>query len=133
MAPYLLGLFCFNTIVTVSILGGVWSVLPAYEVNQVFWVWFKHRLFIVQCVHLVLFVLEYFKIFRTLAFLCLPPCQCVYTHQAGRTPAALQQNWKSSEKSQTFKIKTQYLMNTLYEPDYLNILCYEHGRLLLLW
>ena len=26
-------------------------------------------------------------------------CQCVYTQQAGRTPA-LQQNWQSSEKSQ---------------------------------
>ena len=32
---------------------------------------------------------------------------------AGRRPA-LQQNWKSSEKSQHFKEKTQYLMNTLY-------------------
>ena len=40
-------------------------------------------------------------------------CQCVYIRQAGRTPA-LQQNWQSSEKSQHFKEKTQYLMNTLY-------------------
>ena len=39
--------------------------------------------------------------------------QCVYTHQAGRKPA-LQQNWQSSEKSQNFSEKTQYLMNTLY-------------------
>ena len=31
-------------------------------------------------------------------------CQCVYTHQAGRTPA-LQQNWQSSEKSQNFHEK----------------------------
>ena len=31
----------------------------------------------------------------------------------GRT-LALQQNWQSSEKSQNFKEKTQYLMNTLY-------------------
>ena len=30
-----------------------------------------------------------------------------------RTPA-LQQNWQSSEKSQNFKEKTQYLVNTLY-------------------
>ena len=37
----------------------------------------------------------------------------MYTHQAGKTPA-LQQNWQSSEKSQNFKEKTQYLMNTLY-------------------
>ena len=32
---------------------------------------------------------------------------------AGRRPA-LQQNWQSSEKSQHFKEKAQYLMNTLY-------------------
>ena len=35
------------------------------------------------------------------------------SHQAGRKPA-LQQNWQSSEKSQKFKEKTQYSMNTLY-------------------
>ena len=33
-----------------------------------------------------------------------PRCQCVYTHQAGRTQAQ-QQNWQSSEKSQNFKEK----------------------------
>ena len=43
----------------------------------------------------------------------LPRCQCVYTKQTGRTPA-LQQNWQSSEKSQYFEDKTQYLLNTLY-------------------
>ena len=32
---------------------------------------------------------------------------------AGRT-RVLQQDWQSSEKSQNFKEKTQYLMNTLY-------------------
>ena len=37
----------------------------------------------------------------------------VCTLQAGRTPA-LQQHWQSSEKSQIFKEKAQYLMNTLY-------------------
>ena len=37
--------------------------------------------------------------------------KCVYT-MAGQT-LALQQNWQSSEKSQHFKEKTQYLMNTL--------------------
>ena len=31
-------------------------------------------------------------------------CQCVYTHQAGWTPA-LQQNWQSSEKFKNFKEK----------------------------
>ena len=43
----------------------------------------------------------------------------VYTDDlmAGRTPA-LQQNWQSSEKSQHFKEKTQYLMNTLYKQTY---------------
>ena len=29
-------------------------------------------------------------------------CQCVYTHQAGRTPA-LQQNWQSSENSKNVR------------------------------
>ena len=33
---------------------------------------------------------------------------------AGQTPA-LQQNWQSSEKSQNFREKTQYLMNSLYK------------------
>ena len=61
-----------------------------------------------------MFFFKDFIIFRTLAFLSvLPLYQCVYTHQAGRTPA-LQQNSQSSEKSQHFKEKTQYLMNTLY-------------------
>ena len=36
----------------------------------------------------------------------------------GRT-LALQQNWQSSEKSQNFKEKTQYLMNTLYKSFFL--------------
>ena len=54
-------------------------------------------------------ILEYSGLW---SFSVFPCCQCVYTHQAGRTPA-LQQNWKSSEKSQNFKEKTQYLMNTL--------------------
>ena len=54
-----------------------------------------------------------FEIFRTLTFLCFSWCQCLYTHQAGRKPA-LQQYWQSSEKSQNFKEKAQYLMNTLY-------------------
>ena len=48
------------------------------------------------------------------SFSVLPWCrQCVYTHQAGRTPA-LQQNWQSSEKSQNYKEKKQYLMKTLF-------------------
>ena len=34
----------------------------------------------------------------------LPRCQCVYTRQAGGTPA-LQQNWKSSENFKKFKEK----------------------------
>ena len=46
-------------------------------------------------------------------FSVFPRYQCVYTYQAGRTPV-LQQNWQSSEKSQYFKEKTQYLMNTQY-------------------
>ena len=37
----------------------------------------------------------------------------MYTHLAGRKPT-LQQNWQSLEKSQNFKEKPQYLMNTLY-------------------
>ena len=55
-------------------------------------------------------ILEYSGLW---SFSVFPLCQCVYTHQVGRTPA-LQQNWQSSEKSQHFKEKTQYLMNILY-------------------
>ena len=54
----------------------------------------------------IVFFFEDLKIFWTLAFLCFPWCQCVYTHQAGRKPA-LQQNLQSSEKSQHFKEKIQ--------------------------
>ena len=67
-----------------------------------------YRVFIKYCVFS-----EDFKIFWTLAPSVFPLCQCVYTHQAGRTPA-LQLNWQSSDKSPNFKEKTQYLMNNLY-------------------
>ena len=54
-------------------------------------------------------ILEYIGLW---SFSVSPRCQCVYTHQAGRTPA-LQQDWQSSEKSQHFEEKTLYLINTL--------------------
>ena len=53
-------------------------------------------------------ILEYSRLWP---FLVFPPCQCVYTHMAGRTPA-LQQNWQSPEKSQNLKEK--------------NTICNEH-------
>ena len=46
----------------------------------------------------------FFKKSGVLPFSVFPRCQCMYTHQASRTPA-LQQNWHSSEKSQKFKEK----------------------------
>ena len=55
-------------------------------------------------------ILEYSGL---LSFSVFPRCQSLYTHQAGRTQA-LQQEWQSSEKSQDFEEKAQYLMNTLY-------------------
>ena len=55
----------------------------------------------------------YFRFFLNIPNSVFPRCPCVYTRQAGRKPA-LQQNWQSSEKSQHFKEKTQFLMNTLY-------------------
>ena len=45
-----------------------------------------------------------FKYSGLLPFSVFPRCQCVCTHQAGRT-SALQQSWQSSEKSQNFKEK----------------------------
>ena len=33
MAPYYLAAFCGSTIAAISIMGGVFAVLPAYEVN----------------------------------------------------------------------------------------------------
>ena len=41
-------------------------------------------------------------------------CVCTHTKQV-ENQRALQQYWQSSEKSQNFKEKTQYLMNTLYK------------------
>ena len=63
-------------------------------------------------------ILEYSELW---SFSVYPRCQCVYTHQAGRTPA-LQQDWQSSEKSQHFKEK-----NTIINTLYLNIIvsCYS--------
>ena len=60
----------------------------------------NYRVFIEYCVFF-----KNFEILRTLAFLCFPRCQCLYTHQAGRTQA-LQQNLQSSEKKQNFKDNT---------------------------
>ena len=65
----------------------------------------RYRVFIKYCV--------FFRIFQNIPNSVFPRCQFVYTKQAGRKPALLQ-NWRSSEKSQNFKEKTQYLMNTLY-------------------
>ena len=65
---------------------------------------FSYRVFIKYCVFSKILIYVPDSVFSR--------CQCVYTHQPGRTPA-LQQNWQSSEKSQHFKEKTQYLMNTL--------------------
>ena len=51
-------------------------------------------------------------------FSVFPRCQCVYTHQAERTPA-LQQNWQSSEKSQSFKEKnTIFNEHPVYMQQY---------------
>ena len=58
-------------------------------------------------------IVFFWNILRLWPFSVFPRCQCVSTHQAGRTPAMQQQNWQSSEKSQNVG-KTQYLMNTLY-------------------
>ena len=68
----------------------------------------SYRIFIKYCVFSK--ILKYSGL---LHFSVFPRCHCVYTHKAGRTPA-LQQNWQSSEKSQNFKEKTHFLMNTLY-------------------
>ena len=81
---------------------------------------------IYKCVHIdtgcslnIVFFPKILKYSGLWPFSVFPRCQCVYTHQAGRKPA-LQQNWQSSEKSQHFKEKTQYLMNTLYMKRVLN-------------
>ena len=68
-----------------------------------------YRVFIKYCV----FFEDFLKFSGLMTFSVFPRCQCVYTHQAGRT-LALQQNWQSLEKFQNFKEKTQLLMNTLY-------------------
>ena len=54
----------------------------------------KYRVFIKYCVFSKILIYFPDSIFSL--------CQCVYTQQAGRTPA-LQQNWQSSENSKNFK------------------------------
>ena len=76
-------------------------ILDKHESLKTMYVSFRYRVFIKYCG----VIFKYFKIFRTLAFLCFPSVSvCVYTHQTGRIPA-LQQNWQSLEKSQNFKEK----------------------------
>ena len=84
-------------------------IMNYYSLDSKLKISIKYRVFIKYC-----FFFQIFKKYSGLwPFSVFPRCQCVYTHQAGITPA-LQQNWQSSEKSQNFKEKTQYLMNTLY-------------------
>ena len=66
----------------------------------------------IQCSLNIVFFWKFLNIFRTLPFRFSSVVYKDHT-KAGRTPA-LQQNWQSSAKSQHFKEKTQYLMNTLY-------------------
>ena len=66
----------------------------------------------VQGVHQILCFFPKILKYSVLSLFSLDVSVCVHTHQAGRIPA-LRQNWESSEKSQNFKEKTQYLMNTL--------------------
>ena len=59
----------------------------------------------------IVFFRNFSNIFRTLASLGFPRCQCVYS-MAGQTPA-IAAELKDFRKITTFKGKTQYLMNTL--------------------
>ena len=59
----------------------------------------SYRVFIKYC-----FFSKILKYSGLWPFSVFPRCQCVYTHQAGRTPAQ-QQNWQSSENSQNLKEK----------------------------
>ena len=52
----------------------------------------------------IVFSSKILKYSGLLPFSVFPRRHCVYTHQAGRTPA-LQQNWQSSDNSQNFKEK----------------------------
>ena len=81
--------------------------LAAWRCHNALVITFSHlyRVFIKYCV--------FFRILKNILDSVFPRWQCVYTYQAGRTPA-LRQNWQSSEKSQNLKEKTQFLMNTLY-------------------
>ena len=54
-----------------------------------------------------------FIIIRTLALLCFP-LVCVYTYQAEVEHQRCSRTGRAQKKSQHFKEKTQYLMNTLY-------------------
>ena len=75
------------------------------QVNKLF--------YMIQGVHKILcFLPKILKYSGLWPFSVFPRCQFVYTQQAGRKPALLQQNLQCSEKSQNVKEKTQYLMHT---------------------
>ena len=64
--------------------------------NIILRIGYYYRVFIKYCV--------FSKILIYIPDSVFSRCQCVYTDQAGRTPA-LQQNWQSSENSKKFKEK----------------------------
>ena len=59
----------------------------------------------------IVFFWKILKLSGLLPFSAFPRGQCVYTHQAGRTPAL--QPELAEFRKMSFEGKTQYLMNTL--------------------
>ena len=101
---------------TTTTWGRVFDFVVGTTTQNYYLLFFKIRplsgaIYCTGCSLNIVFFSGYLKTFRTLAFLCFPRCQCVYTHQAGRKQA-LQQNWQSSEKSH-FKEK-------IYNTDIFN-------------
>ena len=71
------------------------SLSHVYNSRRIIHHW-KYRAFIKHCVFSKILIYFPDSVFSW--------CQCVYTRQAGRTPA-LQQKWKSSENSKKIKKK----------------------------
>ena len=90
-----------------------WSTLTKTKISLHYWsdLIFTRSDF-TGCSLNIVFIPEYFKIFRTLAFLCFPSVS-VCTHCRQVEHQRCSRTGRVQKKSQHFKEKIKYLMNTL--------------------
>ena len=94
-----------SILVLLKDLNGVFQIQDKLLLTYMYYI--QYIQYTTGCSLNIVFFSKDFRIFQTLIFSVFPWCQCVYTHQEGRT-TALQQNWQSSEKLQNFLGKTTH-------------------------